>query len=129
MLDDKCHSDDLAQALRGNTKIIVPTIHKFFYILRKEPTVPLKDKTFAVLIDEAHSSTEGDLMRAVTHVLAGGKVEELPEETPEEEAGELLTTEENQGGTGKGRQAAERHDDCVYRYTEARHVAAFRHFE
>ncbi len=93
VLDDKCHSDDLAQALRGNTKIIVTTIHKFFYILEKN-LLSLKDKTFAVLIDEAHSSTEGDLMRAVTHVLAGGKVEELPEETPEEEAGEELTTDE-----------------------------------
>lgn len=93
VLDDKCHSDDLAQALRGNTKIIVTTIHKFFYILEKN-LLSLKDKTFAVLIDEAHSSTEGDLMRAVTHVLAGGKVEELPEETPEEEAGGELTTEE-----------------------------------
>jgi type I restriction enzyme R subunit len=93
VLDDKCQSDDLAQALRGNTKIIVTTIHKFFYILEKN-LLSLKDKTFAVLIDEAHSSTEGDLMRAVTHVLAGGKVEELPEETPEEEAGEELTTDE-----------------------------------
>ena len=93
VLDDKCHSDDLAQALRSNTKIIVTTIHKFFYILEKN-LLSLKDKTFAVLIDEAHSSTEGDLMRAVTHVLAGGKVEELPEETPEEEAGEELTTDE-----------------------------------
>lgn len=93
VLDEKCHSDDLAQALRGNTKIIVTTIHKFFYILEKN-LLSLKDKAFAVLIDEAHSSTEGDLMRAVTHVLAGGKVEELPEETPEEEAGEELTTEE-----------------------------------
>ncbi len=93
VLDDKCHSDDLAQALRGNTKIIVTTIHKFFYILEKN-LLSLKDKTFAVLIDEAHSSTEGDLMRAVTHVLAGSKVEELPEETPEEEAGEELTTDE-----------------------------------
>ncbi len=93
VLDEKCHSDDLAQALRGNTKIIVTTIHKFFYILEKN-LLSLKDKTFAVLIDEAHSSTEGDLMRAVTHVLAGGKVEELPEETPEEESEEELTTDE-----------------------------------
>jgi type I restriction enzyme R subunit len=93
VLDDKCHSDDLVAALRGNTKIIVTTIHKFFYILEKN-LLSLKDKTFAVLIDEAHSSTEGDLMRAVTHVLAGGKVEELPEETPEEGEGTELTTDE-----------------------------------
>jgi type I restriction enzyme R subunit len=93
VLDEKCNSDDLATALRGNTKIIVTTIHKFFHILEKN-LLSLKDKTFAVLIDEAHSSTEGDLMQAVTHVLAGGKVSDLPEETTEDEAGEELTTEE-----------------------------------
>lgn len=94
VMDEKCHSDDLAAALRGNTKIIVTTVHKFFYIIENSLLSSLKEKTFAVLIDEAHSSTEGDLMRAVTHVLAGGKVEELPEETPEEEEGEELSTDE-----------------------------------
>jgi type I restriction enzyme R subunit len=72
VMDDSCNSGDLARALRGNTKIIVTTIHKFFYIMEKKILSTLKDKTFAVLIDEAHSSTEGDLMRAVTATFAGG---------------------------------------------------------
>jgi type I restriction enzyme R subunit len=76
---EKCHANDLASALRSNYKIVVTTVHKFFYIVENNLLTSLKDKTFAVLIDEAHSSTEGDLMRAVTHVLAGGKIEELPE--------------------------------------------------
>jgi len=72
VMDDKCDSEDLAAALRGNTKIIVTTIHKFFYIMNNKLLNNLKDKNFAVLIDEAHSSTEGDLMRATTATLSGG---------------------------------------------------------
>ncbi|MEG2013016.1 MAG: DEAD/DEAH box helicase family protein [Anaerovoracaceae bacterium] len=73
VMDEKCDSADLATALRSNTKIIVTTVHKFYYILGQNLLGSLKDKTFAVLIDEAHSSTEGDLMRAVTSTLSGGE--------------------------------------------------------
>ena len=55
VMDEKCTSKDLADALNGNTKIIVTTIHKFMYI--QELVQELKSKTFAVIIDEAHSST------------------------------------------------------------------------
>ena len=67
VMDDKCSSADLASALKGNTKIIATTIQKFPYILG---TVKgLKDKHFAVIIDEAHSSTSGKDMAAVTKAL------------------------------------------------------------
>ena len=69
VMDDKCDSEDLASALGGNTKIIVTTIHKFYYILNNNLLGNLKDKKFAVLIDEAHSSTEGVYMQSVTSVL------------------------------------------------------------
>lgn len=91
VMDEKCSSNDLAITLRGNTKIIVTTVHKFFYIIENKLLERMKDKTFAVLIDEAHSSTEGDLMQAVTHVLAGGKYEEFVENDAERE---VLSTEE-----------------------------------
>lgn len=93
VMDEKCNSSDLAAALRGNTKIIVTTVHKFFYIIENSLLGTLKDKTFAVLIDEAHSSTEGDLMQAVTHVLAGGKLSDIPEDSGEDEDEELSTEE------------------------------------
>jgi len=64
VMDEKCTSKDLADALNGNTKIIVTTIHKFMYI--QELVQELKSKTFAVIIDEAHSSTAGTAMEAVT---------------------------------------------------------------
>lgn len=67
VMDDKCTSADLAVALNGNTKIIATTIQKFPYIL--DSVKGLKDKKFAVIIDEAHSSTSGKDMAAVTMAL------------------------------------------------------------
>lgn len=67
VMDDKCTSADLAVALSGNTKIIATTIQKFPYILNS--VTGLKDKKFAVIIDEAHSSTSGKDMAAVTMAL------------------------------------------------------------
>ena len=63
VMDDKCTSADLARALNGNTKIIVTTIQKFPYIT--DQVKKLKNKHFAVIIDEAHSSTSGKDMAAV----------------------------------------------------------------
>lgn len=71
VMDDKCTSKDLAEALNGNTKIIVTTIHKFMYI--HELVKELKNKTFAVIIDEAHSSTAGAAMESVTYALSEGR--------------------------------------------------------
>lgn len=71
VMDDKCTSKNLAEALNGNTKIIVTTIHKFMYI--HELVKELKNKTFAVIIDEAHSSTAGAAMESVTYALSEGR--------------------------------------------------------
>ena len=67
LMNEKCNSQDLAIAINSNTKIIVTTIQKFPYIV--DSVSDLKDKKFAVLIDEAHSSTSGKEMAAVTKVL------------------------------------------------------------
>lgn len=70
VMDDKCSSTDLAIALKGNTKIIATTIQKFPYIV--DSVSGLKNKHFAVIIDEAHSSTAGKNMAAVTKSLGSG---------------------------------------------------------
>ena len=67
VMDDKCSSGDLKTALEGNTKIIATTIQKFLYIA--DIVQGLKNKKFAVIIDEAHSSTAGKDMAAVTKAL------------------------------------------------------------
>ena len=71
VMDDKCNSADLAIALNGNTKIIATTIQKFPYIV--DSVKGLKNKHFAVIIDEAHSSTAGKDMAAVTMSLGSGE--------------------------------------------------------
>ena len=80
VMDDKCTSADLGTALQGNTKIVVTTIQKFPYVAGT--VANLKDKKFAVIIDEAHSSTAGKNMAAVKVVLSEG---ELSEETADME--------------------------------------------
>lgn len=70
VMDEKCNSQDLAIALSGNTKIIATTIQKFPYIV--DSVKNLKNKKFAVIIDEAHSSTAGKNMAAITMTLSNG---------------------------------------------------------
>jgi len=67
VLDESCTSKDLKDALEGNTKIIATTIQKFLYVA--DIVKGLKEKKFAVIIDEAHSSTSGKDMAAVTKAL------------------------------------------------------------
>lgn len=71
VMDDKCTSADLAYELERNTKIIAATIQKFPYIV--DTVANLKHKKFAVIIDEAHSSTSGKDMQAVTMALGSGE--------------------------------------------------------
>ena len=73
VMDENCNSADLAMALSGNTKIIATTIQKFPYIV--DSVKGLKNKRFAVIIDEAHSSTSGKDMAAVTQALGKGEEE------------------------------------------------------
>ena len=70
VMDEKCNSADLAIALNGNTKIIATTIQKFPYIV--DNVDDLKNKKFAVIIDEAHSSTAGKELAAITKSLGSG---------------------------------------------------------
>lgn len=79
VMDDGCNSQDLAIALNSNTKIIVTTIQKFPYIINQFNNID--NKKFAVIIDEAHSSTAGKEMMAVTKTLGLN----IPEDsTPED---------------------------------------------
>lgn len=86
VMDDKATSNDLAAALSGNTKIIATTIHKFAQINKSDwmTAGPTANKRFAILIDEAHSSTTGSYMSAVSQVLTetdseNGTIDEVQE--------------------------------------------------
>lgn len=73
VMDEKCTSADLRIALEGNTKIIATTIQKFPHIV--DSVKDLSRKRFAVIIDEAHSSTSGKDMSAITMTLGKGELE------------------------------------------------------
>lgn len=75
IMNEECTSADLKRALESNTKIVVTTIQKFPYVVDliqdEESNVEnLGKKKYAVIIDEAHSSTAGKDMMSVTQTLA-----------------------------------------------------------
>ena len=86
VMDDKATSSDLADALAGNTKIVATTIHKFAQINKSNwmSAGVTAEKKFAVLIDEAHSSTTGSYMRAVSQVLTETDIENGTMDEPQE---------------------------------------------
>lgn len=63
------HSSQLAQAIASNEQIIITTIQKFPYVLSSieklqekgsQINLKTKDKRFAIIVDEAHSSQSGE---------------------------------------------------------------------
>lgn len=73
-IDDEKTSTDLANALINKAKIIITTVQKFPFALKKIDE--LKQGKYAVIIDEAHSSTAGENMTALKETLAGKTLEE-----------------------------------------------------
>ena len=68
VMDDNASSTDLSTAINNGDKIIVSTIQKFSYILAK--VNPNKDKHYAIIIDECHSSTKGNYIANTTRALS-----------------------------------------------------------
>ena len=64
------HSGDLREAIAGGKKIIITTVHKFPIILNDIGTAH-KNRKFAIIIDEAHSSQSGS-MSAQMNIALGG---------------------------------------------------------
>ncbi|GAB2464336.1 DEAD/DEAH box helicase family protein [Streptosporangium sandarakinum] len=62
------HSDQLAEALQGETaKVVITTLQKFPHVLQK--IEGLRGRRFAVIVDEAHSSQSGEGAAALKRVL------------------------------------------------------------
>jgi type I restriction enzyme R subunit len=64
------HSDDLRKAILEDKKIIISTVHKFPMILNDIGTAH-KNRKFAIIIDEAHSSQSGSLSAQMNLALGG----------------------------------------------------------
>jgi len=63
-------ADELGKLLEKGTKIIITIVHKFQFIL-DGISAQYKNKNFAILIDEAHSSQNGSLSAKMNIVLSG----------------------------------------------------------
>jgi type I restriction enzyme R subunit len=68
------HSSQLADALATGTPIVITTLQKFPFVAEKIGELP--GRTYAVIVDEAHSSQTGESARYVREVLAPGSLEE-----------------------------------------------------
>ncbi len=75
-------SKQLKQSLKDGKKIIISTIQKFPYIV--DDIGDLSDKNFAIIIDEAHSSTSGSTMQGMGGSI-GSEMEKEEEYTTEDE--------------------------------------------
>ncbi|TDX75429.1 type I restriction enzyme R subunit [Rathayibacter sp. PhB151] len=80
-------SGDLRSAITAGKKIIVTTVQKFPYIL-DDIGADHRDRTFAIVIDEAHSSQGSKTSAAVSRALAG--VETNEEDTVEDRINRII---------------------------------------
>jgi type I restriction enzyme R subunit len=64
------HSADLRAAITGGKKIIITTVHKFPIILNDIGTAH-KNRRFAIILDEAHSSQSGSMSAKMNMALGG----------------------------------------------------------
>lgn len=70
-------SEQLAEALEKATPIIIVTIQTFPFVLNEiQQRATLKDRNFAVIADEAHSSQTGATARQLREVLTAEEIEE-----------------------------------------------------
>lgn len=67
-------SNQLADALKEGTRIIISTLQKFPFIIEK--VGELENRKYAVIIDEAHSSSAGESMASLREVLSANSLEE-----------------------------------------------------
>ncbi|MGF1472938.1 MAG: DEAD/DEAH box helicase family protein [Rubrobacteraceae bacterium] len=93
-------SSQLAEALTGETaRIIITTLQKFPFVLDKIEDLPAR--SYAILVDEAHSSQTGETAKDVKRALGKGRADgsgtDEPQETdaqePEDPAQEALLEE------------------------------------
>jgi type I restriction enzyme, R subunit len=94
------HSDQLVEALTSGANIIVSTLQKFPVIVNKVDR--LEGRSFAIIVDEAHSSQTGEASKSLKEVLRAQSLEEA-----EQLEAEIAPTDEdliNQNMETRGRQ-------------------------
>ena len=74
VIDEKKTSQDLKEALKTGSNIVVTTLQKFPYILEEVKDMP--KRSYAVIVDEAHSSQTGTMARKLKQILSTNSLEE-----------------------------------------------------
>src|SRR3989344_4691927 len=74
VIDEKKTSQDLKEALKTGSNIVVTTLQKFPYILEEVKDMPKRN--YAVIVDEAHSSQTGTMARKLKQILSTSSLEE-----------------------------------------------------
>ncbi|MEX2553736.1 MAG: DEAD/DEAH box helicase family protein, partial [Actinomycetota bacterium] len=82
---------ELQQALESEKNVIVSTLQKFPYITEAIGRLP--GTSFAVIIDEAHSSQSGEMTKSLKKVLSVDSLEEAEEEDQIEDIEDQLIAE------------------------------------
>lgn len=98
-------SSQLAAALGYGTNMIITTLQKFPFIVDKVGELP--DRTYAVIIDEAHSSQGGASSKKLKEVLAAKSLEDAANvETEDDYTGDDFIREEiERSAATRGQQA------------------------
>ncbi len=74
IIDERKTSQDLREALKTGSNIIVTTLQKFPYILEDVKDMP--KRKYAVIVDEAHSSQTGTMSKKLKQILNTNSLEE-----------------------------------------------------
>ena len=82
-IDEQTKSTQLANALQKGVPIIICTIQTFPFVTDKAAEFP--ERKYAVIIDEAHSSTSGESAADLKGVLAGESIKKQAKEEAEAE--------------------------------------------
>ena len=84
-------SVQLAQALENSKPIIIVTIQTFSHVLNEiEHSAALKDKRYAIIADEAHSSQTGKTASQVKSILKKDDDSEPVEDNPEDKLNDMM---------------------------------------
>jgi type I restriction enzyme R subunit len=76
-------STQLAQSLTSGTNIIITTLQKFPFVLDKVSDLP--KRTYAVIVDEAHSSQGGESAKKMKDVLSSVEDKQVSSDKPQDD--------------------------------------------
>ncbi|MBA4139581.1 MAG: type I restriction endonuclease subunit R [Segetibacter sp.] len=78
-------SGQLAEAIKSGSSIIITTLQKFPFAAVLDEVKNLPNRTYAVIVDEAHSSQGGEATKKLKEVLAASNLQEAEKDDAEKD--------------------------------------------